>query len=85
MARDPLKNVVGNVNKQIKSDAPFQKSKEKTKSVQVRQHVYVDLKRLAMLRKTTMVDIVNKLLVGYLSKQKDLRKYDHYMSKLKNN
>lgn len=82
--RDPFKggsfgalnNVVKNndFKKQVDNvNTPFKKNKEKTKSVQVRDHVYWVLKRLSFDRKETLVDIVNNVVEDWLRKQPEVK------------
>lgn len=84
-----LENIIKNktFHKQVdKADAPFQRNKEKTKSVQVREHTYKILKRLALDRNETLVDIVNHITEKWLSQQpevKEMKAVQHFKKKLK--
>lgn len=89
-----LGNVVKNneFNKQVgKAQTIFGKAKEKTKSVQVREHVYWLLKKVAFSRKQTLVDIVNHVVNDWLTKQpevkhlKEIKEAEEFLKKKKSN
>lgn len=89
-----LGNVIKNneFNKQVgKAQTIFGKAKEKTKSVQVREHVYWLLKKVAFYRKQTLVDIVNQVVSDWLMKQpeikhlKEVKEAEKFLKKKKSN
>ena len=74
--RDPLDNIAH--NNEFKAQArsiktPYHKDIEPTKTVQIRQHIYRELKILSVLRKESMVDIACNVLGKYLKKQPELK------------